>query len=170
MDASWPGSSHDSLIFTASGLREILIRFPGKCVIGDKGYPCTTFCQSPYRARRGVPFTPAQVHYNELLARERLIIERSFGILKRRFAILQHPLRVKPERRPILIMACLILHNVSIHLNDPIEDNWTLISETPVPLPVTRQNEPQSAIAERRRGHALRDTIAARLYRHCVRG
>ena len=50
VDASWPGSSHDSLIFTASGLREILIRFPGKCVIGDKGYPCTTFCQSPYRA------------------------------------------------------------------------------------------------------------------------
>lgn len=71
-------------------------------------------------------------------------------------------------------MACFILHNISIHRNDPIEDNWTLISEEPVPLPVvprTRQNnEPQSAIVERRRGHALRDTIAARLYRHRVRG
>ena len=41
------------------------------------------------------PTTPTECNYNQLLKKERKIIERCFGQLKRRFPILQYVCRVK---------------------------------------------------------------------------
>ena len=46
-------------------------------------------------------------------------MERAFGILKRRFPILQGVMRTNPTRACQYFGACTILHNIAIHLRDP---------------------------------------------------
>jgi hypothetical protein len=52
------------------------------------------------------------------------VVERSFGVLKRRFPCLAIGLRVQIEKVLPIIIATMILHNISIDVNkdDPIED------------------------------------------------
>ena len=48
-----------------------------------------------------------------------MLIEKSFGLLKRRFPVLRHGLRLKrPEDLVILITAALVLHNMLIKWRD----------------------------------------------------
>ena len=108
-------------------------QFPGNTTLADCGYYLRDYLDVPYR-QSIAGFTPAQQYYNDLLTRERMLIERAFGIVKRRFPILQHPLRVNIESWPKIILACFILHNVSVHLNDPVETGWLLLPEEPVPV------------------------------------
>ncbi|CAH1969283.1 unnamed protein product [Acanthoscelides obtectus] len=85
----------------------------------------------PYDPFRN-PTPGAEINYNKLLKQERVIIERCFGQLKRRFHILQYVCRVKLENVPKIIIACIVLHNVAKSLGDsdlelveqdPDEDN-----------------------------------------------
>ena len=54
------------------------------------------------------------------------LIERSFGVLKRRFHELHSENQMKPDRVCTIIVACCILHNIAIDNNEPLpnfEDN-----------------------------------------------
>ncbi|KAJ8020987.1 hypothetical protein HOLleu_40735 [Holothuria leucospilota] len=57
--------------------------------------------------------------YNKCHKKERLIIERCFGQLKRRFPMLQGRVRIQLRKVPSLIVACCIMHNVAKCLQDP---------------------------------------------------
>ena len=83
-------------------------------LLGDSGYGIMPWLLTPYRN----PETPQENAYNVLLKRERVIIERCFGQLKRRFPILQY-VRVKLEKIPSLIISCAVLHNIAKYLQDP---------------------------------------------------
>ncbi|CAH1986388.1 unnamed protein product [Acanthoscelides obtectus] len=74
-----------------------------------------------YAFRNSTP--GAEINYNKLLKQERVITERCFGQLKRRFPILQYVCRVKLENVPKIIIACIVLHNVAKSLGYP--DNKT---------------------------------------------
>lgn len=65
------------------------------------------------------PVSHAEKAYNALHKKERVIIERMFGQLKRRFPVLANTIRVSTRRIPQLISACIVLFNVSKFLNDP---------------------------------------------------
>ena len=59
-----------------------------------------------------------------------MVIEKAFGLLKRRFPALRHGLRFKkPEDSCILISAALVLHNILIDFRDPIDDFDALDNE-----------------------------------------
>ena len=63
-----------------------------------------------------------------------MLIEKSFGLLKRRFPALRHGLRLKrPEDVHILITAALVLHNMLIKWRDSeiLELDTTDEDETP---------------------------------------
>ena len=48
-----------------------------------------------------------------------MLIEKCFGLLKRRFPALRHGIRLKkPEDICILITSALVLHNMLIEMND----------------------------------------------------
>ena len=54
-----------------------------------------------------------QQNYNRAHARTRVLIEQSFGVLKRRFSVLQSGCRVdSPERAAKYVTACAVLHNI----------------------------------------------------------
>lgn len=121
--ASWRGSTHDSRIFNESNLKTQLEQLPGKYhLLGDKGYPCLRYLMTPVSN----PTTPSEKKYNYAQSSTRIAIERLNGVLKRRFPCLAMKLRFEPTKCCSVIVACAVLHNLSILLKDeevPENDN-----------------------------------------------
>lgn len=123
---NWPGSAHDSRIFRESGLCAALERGEYRGVLlGDKGYRCTSYLFTPLRH----PETARERQYNSAHTRTRNLIERTFGILKRRFAVLDKCLRTKFSTSKRIITACVILHNIARLHNIPLEAEEELNGE-----------------------------------------
>lgn len=114
VDVSWPGSVHDSRIWRNSQTRVHLQNKTNAVLLADDGYGIEPWLMTPFRN----PAPGPELNYNKLLKKERVIIERCFGQLKRRFPILQYVCRVKLENVPKIIVACIVLHNVAKTLKD----------------------------------------------------
>lgn len=142
--ARWPGGTHDSFILRNSAVGTRLengaVRdgwLIGKNIltnacdlhvetylfisIGDRGYPLTRWLMTPLTN----PQTPQELRYNEAHAVTRAVIERTNGVLKARWLCLDHrgrTLLYAPEKVCKIIMACCVLHNISIKRGLPIPD------------------------------------------------
>lgn len=160
INANWPGSVHDSRIFRNCTLNAVLSRYRGQAILlGDKGYGIAPWLLTPYRNA----VTPAQIHYNRLHAQNRVIIERCFGQLKKRFPILMNTVRLKLNNIPKIIVCCAVLHNVAKHLNDEIDDLDDLVIPDDIEEEIIhdyngRENE------QRRLGTQRRDEISNILF------
>lgn len=118
VDAQWPGSVHDSRIWRLSGVQEVVRRYDGDvCLLGDSGYGITPWLLTPFDEVRN----PRERNFNLTHAQERVIIERVFGQMKRRFPILSSQVRIAVEKVPKLVLSCAVLHNIAKHLNDAWE-------------------------------------------------
>ena len=114
--ARWPGSTHDSFIFTESLIGQHLERTqPDYFLLGDSGYACSPYLLTPYPN----PATRSQRRFNSSLKSTRSTIERCFGIMKRRFRVLRD-MRFRPERVFNVIIACGVLHNIAIDRKQPL--------------------------------------------------
>lgn len=118
--ARWPGSVHDSTIFNDSPLcAELEVGTYGNgFLLGDSGYPCRSYLLTPFAN----PTTRGEEAYNTAHVATRNVIERCFGILKRRFPCLTYSLRNKLETTVAIIVACCVLHNLALELNDDMFD------------------------------------------------
>ncbi|XP_046544627.1 putative nuclease HARBI1 [Haliotis rubra] len=116
--AKWPGSVHDSRIFRDS---RISIAFENGTykglLLGDSGYPCKSYLMTPFLTTS----SHAEEKYNRSHSRTRVLIEQSFGILKRRFSCLHSGLRTTPQNACKIVTACVILHNIGIDRKDIID-------------------------------------------------
>ena len=116
VDASWPGSVHDSRILKNSSVYQLLLNGHfGSILLGDEGYGITSFLMTPYKH----PQNQGERKFNKTHCSNRVVIEQAFGQLKRRFPILHYGICLKLSVVPTCIMACFILHNVAKHLSDP---------------------------------------------------
>lgn len=153
VDCSWAGSVHDARIWRNSNIQQTLnANTCGALLLADEGYPLTPWLMTIFRH----PTTEPEQSYNILHKKERSLIERCFGQLKKRFPILHGQMRVATERVPSIILACFILHNVAKYLLDPdYEYDEDLNSDT--------ENEDEDDTTDanlRRRGVARRNQIA----------
>ncbi|XP_033971453.1 putative nuclease HARBI1 [Trematomus bernacchii] len=114
LDAKWPGSVHDSRIFSESSLCHKLEQgvFSG-VLLGDRGYACQPFLMTPYPD----PGEGPQTTFNVAHTKTRVRIEMTFGLLKARFTCLRG-LRVALERAVPIITACVVLHNIATMRNE----------------------------------------------------
>lgn len=108
---SWPGSTHDARIFHNSRIYARLEEghYSGH-LLGDSSYGCSSFLLTPIPNIR----TDKERNYNSAHIRTRNLIERAFGIWKRRFACLSIPLRTQLATSKLIILACAVLHNIAI--------------------------------------------------------
>ncbi|XP_063394728.1 putative nuclease HARBI1 [Cydia fagiglandana] len=112
----WPGSTHDSLIFANSAAKYQCDNhtFGNGIVLGDSGYFLNNYLLTPLSN----PLTRAEQLYNESHIRTRNVIERTFGIWKRRFPVLSIGLRCKIPLAQDIIVATAILHNLARTQNE----------------------------------------------------
>ena len=87
-------------------------------LLGDSGYACLPYLMTPYPN----PATRQERRFNRAQKVTRSTIERTFGILKRRFHILHSEVRMSPDRVCTIIAACCVLHNIAIDNNEPEDE------------------------------------------------
>lgn len=162
VDATWPGSVHDSRIWYNSFIYPIMYNNQERvCLLGDSGYAITPWMLTPFQN----PATNIERYFNKIHARERVIIERCFGQLKRRFPMLNYTIRLKTDRICRYSMCGFILHNCAKFLNDPYEQFEEFdVEEQPVMPAIYAEAEPNNAEI-RRRGIQFRNEIAELIYR-----
>lgn len=116
--ARWPGSSHDSTIFNNSNIRIRFERgeFGDSVLVADSGYQNRSYCLTPFHN----PQTAAERLYCEAHVRTRNVVERSYGVWKRRFPILAKGIQLDINKVQCLIVATAILHNIAIQNNDGV--------------------------------------------------
>ncbi|XP_053407669.1 putative nuclease HARBI1 isoform X2 [Mercenaria mercenaria] len=74
--------------------------------------------EEDYVNRKGFHSINVQERFNESLCKTRVVVEQSFGVMKRRFPCLSYGLRVSPPRACKITVSCVILHNIGIQRND----------------------------------------------------
>ncbi|KAK4326024.1 hypothetical protein Pmani_003447 [Petrolisthes manimaculis] len=86
------------------------IKFPGPAEEYNIMRQCTSNLFTPLRQ----PESARERRYNYAHTRTRILIERTFGILKRRFAVLDKSSRTKLSTSKRIITACAILHIIPL--------------------------------------------------------
>ncbi len=113
--ADWPGSAHDSRILQMSHIgSEFSARRQKGILLGDSGYACSEWLLTPLLAPKNL----AEERYNRAHKVTRCIVERTFGIWKRRFHVLHSEIRMDPRKVCHIIGACAVLHNIATRRGD----------------------------------------------------
>ncbi|XP_053382894.1 putative nuclease HARBI1 [Mercenaria mercenaria] len=115
----WPGSQHDASIFDSCGLKQYLENGQISGHLGDSGYPLRKYLITP----KLNPVTEAEMRYSRAHFNGRIIVERTFGVLKSRFRCLHKTggcLQFTPGKCANVISACMRLHNMCIDRNIPL--------------------------------------------------
>ena len=109
--ARWPGSTHNSRIFDNSNIADKLRdgAIDG-ILVGDSVYACRAYLMTPILK----PKNAEEVRYNTAHRRTRCVIERCFGLLKRRFSCLHLGLRIALTNTLVIIVATAVLHNFAL--------------------------------------------------------
>ena len=127
----FPGSLHDARVFRLSNLfvraeNEELLTNPvrdingvqvGPQLLGDGAYPIKAWLMKPYPGIGNL--TRSQRNFNRELSKLRVNVENAFGLLKGRWRCLgTGELYEDIELVSHTIIACCILHDICIDMND----------------------------------------------------
>lgn len=102
----------------------------GRYYLADSGYANTSKFLCPYRnhqyhlaqfnrQNRSSRYAAPEDLYNHRHAQLRNVIERTFGVLKMRFKVLQLMPRYKFRKQALIVVACCIIHNFIKLQNNP---------------------------------------------------
>lgn len=113
---------HDQTIFLNSKLKTDLEngRFGNHLLVADSGYANTQHVVTPLLQTSN----RIEEMYNESLIRTRNVVERQYGVWKRRFPILSFGFRTKLDTTMAAIIACAVLFNITRKLDgeEPPDD------------------------------------------------
>ncbi|XP_039307618.1 putative nuclease HARBI1 isoform X2 [Solenopsis invicta] len=121
------GSVHDARVWRLSDIKNLIDHdreryFPQRShLLADSAYPLSYNMLTPYRDNGHL--NAIQHNYNTKLSKTRVIIERTFGILKERFRKLKYVYMYNTDMISLDILACCILHNICIDNEDEPFDN-----------------------------------------------
>lgn len=150
--ARWPGGSHDQTIFNNSVVRMRFDRgdFGNYILVGDSGYRNSMYMATPFLNIESA----AHNLYNESQIRTRNVVERSYGVLKRRFAVLSTGIKMQLQATQKIIVACAVLHNIAIDAREDVPPVELIDFDENIPVPPVQ--------VERGRGErCVRDILVA---------
>lgn len=122
--ARWPGSVHDQTIFNNSNLKRQFEggRYDKYLLVGDSGYRIQKYLMTKLENTNTRP----ENLYNESIIRTRNVVERQYGVWKRRFPILSQGIRLRVETAMTVIVATAVLHNIAIEMKEDIPQQWNI--------------------------------------------
>lgn len=154
------GRWHDSRVLQHSNLWQEFevhgnLPFPGAVILGDSAYPCRSWLIPPFRG----DVEGAKLRFNQAHAKSRCVVERCFGILKKRFYALAECQRVlKPSFSALLIQCACILHSMCIRAGDDAAD-MPEVAELPDYQPADQEELAGVPQHEQRRQQLLQSFI-----------
>ncbi|XP_046858673.1 protein ALP1-like [Xenia sp. Carnegie-2017] len=89
--------------------------------VGDSAFPSHSWLLKPYK--EGMR-EPQKRYFNRRLYSARVVSEHAYGMLKGRWRILYKKTECHLDNIQILIMTCILLHNICIDRNDPCKPRW----------------------------------------------
>ena len=134
----WEGSAHDSRVYDDAKGRGLPLP-NNKFYLGDAGYGLSKYVLTPFRGVRyhllefemnGLGPANAKELFNLRHSSLRNVVERVFGVMKRRFPIL---VKMSPYDYPFqveLVECCILLHNF-VRLNQLYEDEFYEAEDAP---------------------------------------
>lgn len=128
----WPGSCHDQTIFKNSLIKRQFENgaFGRYMLVGDSGYTLQPYLMTKLLETRN----NAESLYNESIIRTRNVVERQYGVWKRRFPILKNGINLKLETAMNVIVATAVLHNIAIAMREEIPQDWLIDDEVQDPI------------------------------------
>ncbi|XP_067615083.1 putative nuclease HARBI1 isoform X2 [Eurosta solidaginis] len=122
VDASHPGSCHDSFIWNQSEVRQFYRNnsAPNTWILADSGYALEHCILTPYRSPQ---YGSMEHKYNKKHAAARNKVERTIGVLKSLFRCLQGTLHFEPRFVGQIINVCCALHNICRKRNIPVYED-----------------------------------------------
>ncbi|XP_014492739.1 protein ALP1-like [Vigna radiata var. radiata] len=172
--AGWEGTASDSRILKNALDRDDPLVIPqGKYYLGDAGFMLKSTVLTPYRGvryhlkeytRRGPQ--NARELFNHQHSSLRNVIERTFGVLKKRFPIIASGIEPHYDLETMteIILACCILHNFlpsvdhDDSLLDEVDNEFNEREEHNVSSSQVREED-------HRMGSSIRDAIADHMWR-----
>ncbi|XP_024636687.1 protein ALP1-like isoform X1 [Medicago truncatula] len=144
ISVGWEGSAHDTRVFLHA-INTPALNFPkppdGRYYLVDKGYPDKEGYMVPYPRIRyhqsqfeHEPPTNAQEAFNQAHSSLRSCIERSFGVLKKRWKILNKMPQFSVKTQIDVIIAAFALHNY-IRINSQDDAMFTILERHPNYIP-----------------------------------
>lgn len=120
----WPGSCDEKTMFNNSTLKYNFEagQFENFHLIGESGYTLAKYLLTPLDN----PTTEPERLYNESLVKTRNIVERQYGVWKRRFLILSLGIKLNWETTMNIVVAITVLHNLTIEMNEEVPDNFDI--------------------------------------------
>lgn len=194
--AGWEGSAADSFLYSEARDRDYVVP-EGKYLLGDAGFPACDDCLVPYRNVRyhlreweasGLrcvinslyhqsqtniyrcrPSTPKEL-FNLRHSQLRNIIERIFGVAKKKFKVLKEEVHFPMEVQSRLVSAVCVLFNViKMHDPDDIEELDRELEASDVGNGVAPSEAPGGiSQQETARGVALRERITQAMWQDYV--
>ncbi|KAJ3661856.1 hypothetical protein Zmor_006235 [Zophobas morio] len=124
--AEYPGSNHDSYIWRNSAVRDGLANgnFGEGWLVGDSGYPLEPWIMTPV----GQVNTPAELLYNSVHISTRNPVERTNGVLKSRWYVLDSPLKYSPRKALTIYKNIHYLHD-DFPCQEPPNPNYANIRQ-----------------------------------------
>lgn len=119
--ARWPGSTHDSYIFTNSSVGQEAQNSNGHWrLLGDSGYPLRPYLFTPVAN----PVSNSEAHFNEAHRVARSTVERTLGRWKLRFRAIHKSsggLLFVPQKCCAVITVTAMLHNIAVRARVPLD-------------------------------------------------
>ncbi|XP_051962569.1 putative nuclease HARBI1 [Xyrauchen texanus] len=118
--ARWPGSTHDSFIFTNSSVGQEAQNSQGQWrLLGDSGYPLRPYLFTSVAN----PMNNRETNFNESHRVARSIVERTIGRWKMHFRAIHHTsggLLFAPQKCCAVIIVTAMLHNIAVQMRVPL--------------------------------------------------
>ncbi|KAK5824564.1 hypothetical protein PVK06_019344 [Gossypium arboreum] len=169
--AGWEGSAHDSRILSDALSRPRGLRIPeGKYYLADAGYGIRNGYITPYRGVRYhlKEFSDqgpenAKELFNLRHSSLRITIERVFGILKKRFRVLDAEPFWNFQTQVDIVLACCIIHNhiMGVDPSDLLNQGLFEEPDSDLIIPTLTKREERE---EAREWSAKRDEIAQTMW------
>lgn len=132
-------------------------------ILGDKAYPLLRWCIPPYIDRGNLGIV--ERNFNNMHAKTRQVIERTFALLFGRFRRLKYVDMSRTDLIPKIVLACCILHNLCLQFPGQFPVNYEVegqnfVIQDEVEVQVNAREELDMLRVE---GQHLRDQISENL-------
>ncbi|KAL6204108.1 hypothetical protein ACLB2K_021377 [Fragaria x ananassa] len=135
----WPGSLSDDIVLQSSGFFKLceegtylngkeMVLSEGtevrEYIVGDSGFPLLEWLMTPYQ---GTKLSDDKAEFNKRLSATQMVARRAFVRLKERWKLIQGAMWLPDKNKlPRIILACCILHNIIIDMEDQVQDDMPL--------------------------------------------